>query len=137
MLYIAQLATGVRRELMVSGGDYPTPDGAGMRDYIHVEDLAQGHVAALGHLDGHAVREVLTLNLGKGKPYSVLQMIKAFETASGKVIPYQIVDRHAGDLAEFYADPSLAEKTLGWRAESGIDQMCVDAWRWQKNYVSE
>lgn len=129
MPFIAQVAVGKRPKLQVFGGDYPTPDGTGKRDYIHVEDLASGHLAALNYLS--KTPELLTVNLGTGRPYSVLEMIRAFEKASGQPIPYEIVDRRPGDLPEYYADPSLAEKLLGWKAEFDIDRMCEDVWRWQ------
>lgn len=129
MPYIAQVAAGTRAELSVFGNDYPTPDGTGLRDYIHVEDLARGHLAALLHLDGHP--ELLTVNLGTGQPYSVLQMVEAFAKASGKKIPYRIAPRRPGDLAEYFADPSFAKHTLGWEATLGIDRMCEDTWHWQ------
>lgn len=131
MPFISQVAVGRRPKLMVYGNDYATPDGTGLRDYIHVEDLAAGHVAAL-----HALSETnsfITLNLGTGKPYSVLQMIDAFERISGVKIPYEIVDRRLGDLPEYYADAHLAKQTLGWEAKLGIDRMCVDTWRWQRD----
>jgi UDP-glucose 4-epimerase len=131
MPFISQVAVGRRPKLMVYGNDYATLDGTGLRDYIHVEDLAAGHVAAL-----HALSEAnsfITVNLGTGKPYSVLEMISAFERASGVKIPYEIVDRRAGDLSEYYADAHLAKQTLGWEAKLGIDRMCVDTWRWQKD----
>ena len=129
MPYIAQVAVGKRPKLQVFGGDYPTPDGTGKRDYIHVDDLAAGHLAALNYLSRSP--ELLTVNLGTGRPYSVLEMIQAFEKASGQPLPYEIVDRRPGDLPEYYADPSLAEQVLGWKAELGIDRMCQDTWRWQ------
>ena len=136
MPYLAQVASGVRPELQVFGGDYPTPDGTGMRDYIHVEDLADGHLAALKYIESESAQDILTLNLGRGQPYSVLEMVRAFEAATGKAIPHRIAPRRAGDLAQFYADPSLAEKTLGWKAELGIERMCVDTWRWQKSQAT-
>ena len=129
MPYVAQVANGQRECLSVFGGDYPTPDGTGVRDYIHVMDLAEGHVAALKYLSRSA--GLLTVNLGTGRGYSVLEMIKAFEKASGRPVPYAIVARRPGDVAACYADPSLAEKLLGWRASRGIDEMCRDAWHWQ------
>lgn len=131
MPFIAQVAVGVRQKLSVYGNDYPTPDGTGLRDYIHVEDLAAGHLATLQYLKIKPT--LLTLNLGTGQSYSVLDIIKAFEKASGKAIPYEVVGRRAGDLAEYYADPSLAKKILGWKAQLGIDRMCADTWRWKKN----
>ncbi len=129
MPYVAQVAAGTRSELSVFGNDYPTPDGTGLRDYIHVEDLARGHLAALLRLDSHP--ELLTVNLGTGQPYSVLQMVEAFAKATGKEIPYRIAPRRAGDLAEYFADPSYAKQALGWEATLGIDRMCEDTWRWQ------
>lgn len=131
MPYIAQVAVGRRSHLNVFGGDYPTPDGTGVRDYIHVMDLADGHLAALRALSGWTDAAPLTVNLGTGRGYSVLEMIKAFEAASGKPVPYQIVDRRPGDVAACWADPSLAKKLLDWEAKLGIEQMCEDTWRWQ------
>jgi UDP-glucose 4-epimerase len=129
MPFIAQVAVGRRDFLRVFGGDYPTPDGSGVRDYIHVVDLAKGHKAALDYLTKKEGQ--LTVNLGTGRGYSVLEMIRAFQEASGKQIPYQIVERRAGDIACCYADTSLAKYELGWLAEMGIEQMCKDSWRWQ------
>ena len=129
MPYIAQVAVGRREALSVYGDDYPTPDGTGVRDYIHVVDLARGHLAALEKLDG--ANDVLTVNLGTGRGYSVLEMVAAFGKAAGREIPYRIVPRRSGDVACCYADPALAEKLLGWRAEYDLDRMCRDAWRWQ------
>lgn len=129
MPYIAQVAVGRRPYLNVFGNDYPTPDGTGVRDYIHVVDLALGHLAALRYLDEH--EGVLTVNLGTGKGYSVLDMVRAFSAASGREVPYRIAPRRPGDVACCYADPTLAERLLGWRAERGIEQMCADTWRWQ------
>jgi UDP-glucose 4-epimerase len=129
MPYIAQVAVGRREALNVHGNDYPTPDGTGVRDYIHVVDLARGHLAALEKLA--TTREVLTVNLGTGRGYSVLEMVEAFRKASGKEIPYRIVSRRPGDVASCYADPTLAARLLGWRAERGLDQMCRDVWHWQ------
>ena len=131
MPFISQVAIGTRPKLMVYGNDYPTPDGTGLRDYIHVEDLAAGHLAALNHLS--PTNSLITVNLGTGRPYSVLEVIQSFEKASGKRIPYEIVGRRPGDLAEYYADPSFAKKVLGWEAKLDIDRMCADSWRWQKN----
>ncbi len=111
------------------GNDYPTADGTGMRDYIHVTDLAKGHVAALGYLRQHP--GLLTVNLGSGRPASVLQLIASFARASGRTIPYEVTERRAGDLAQYWAEPALAERLLGWRAELDLDRMCADAWRWQ------
>ncbi|MES2321011.1 MAG: UDP-glucose 4-epimerase GalE [Pseudomonadota bacterium] len=127
--YVAQVAEGKREQLSVFGGDYPTPDGTGVRDYIHVVDLAIGHVKTLSKLA--TAPGVVTYNLGTGRGNSVLEMVRAFESASGKPVPYQIVARRPGDIAACYADPSLAESELGWKAERGIAQMCADAWRWQ------
>jgi UDP-glucose 4-epimerase len=129
MPFIAQVAVGRRERLAVFGDDYPTPDGTGVRDYIHVVDLARGHLAALDAL----AREpgLLTINLGTGKGYSVLDMVHAFERASGRPVPYQIAPRRPGDIAQCYADPSLAAERLGWRAQHGIEAMCADTWRWQ------
>ncbi|MBI3230055.1 MAG: UDP-glucose 4-epimerase GalE [Burkholderiales bacterium] len=127
--YVAQVAEGRREMLSVYGNDYPTPDGTGMRDYIHVVDLALGHVKTLDKLAQQT--GVLTYNLGTGRAYSVLEMVAAFEKASGKPVPYKIVARRPGDIASAYADASLAARELGWRAEREIEQMCSDAWRWQ------
>jgi UDP-glucose 4-epimerase len=127
--YIAQVATGVRDKLNVYGGDYPTPDGTGMRDYIHVVDLAIGHVKTLDKLATGP--GVVTYNLGTGRGNSVLEMVRAFEQASGRKIPYQIVARRPGDIAKCYADPSRARDELGWSAERDIAQMCADVWRYQ------
>lgn len=131
MPFIAQVAVGKKEKVLVFGGDYPTPDGTGLRDYIHVEDLAYGHLAALKTLNQST--SLITVNLGTGRPYSVLEMISAFENVSGKKIIYEIVSRRAGDLAEYYADPTLAHVTLGWKANYDINRMCQDTWRWQKN----
>ena len=130
MPYIAQVAMGKLKELPVYGNDYPTPDGTGVRDYIHVVDLARGHLAALSALRERA--GVLTVNLGTGRGYSVLEMVRAFAKASGKAVPHRVVERRAGDLAEYFADPALARKLLGWQAQLGIDAMCADTWRWQQ-----
>jgi len=129
MPFIAQVATGRRDKLKVYGDDYDTPDGTGVRDYIHVQDLANGHLKALEKLEQHI--GLGTYNLGTGAGYSVLEMIRAFEKASGRTIPYDIAPRREGDIAACYADPAWAEQELGWRAEKGIDDMCVDTWRWQ------
>ncbi|MEW6413886.1 MAG: UDP-glucose 4-epimerase GalE [Pseudomonadota bacterium] len=129
MPYLAQVAVGRRPHLNVYGGDYPTPDGTGVRDYIHVVDLARGHVAALNRLAG--LTGVHTWNLGTGRGVSVLEMVRAFEAASGRPVPYQVVSRRAGDVAQCWADPSRAERELGWRAEYDLARMCADAWRWQ------
>jgi UDP-glucose 4-epimerase len=129
MPYVAQVATGQRAELQVFGGDWPTPDGTGVRDYIHVMDLAEGHVAALDHLERQP--GLLTVNLGTGCGVSVLDLVRAFEQASGRAVPYRIVGRRAGDVAACWADPALAERSLGWRTKRDLAQMCADAWRWQ------
>ncbi|MGB2247277.1 MAG: UDP-glucose 4-epimerase GalE [Alcanivorax sediminis] len=131
MPYIAQVAVGKRESLSVFGGDYPTPDGTGVRDYIHVMDLAEGHLKALEYLSEKGC--MLTTNLGTGRGYSVLDMIAAFAKASGRDIPYQIVDRRPGDVASCYADPASAQQLLGWKAERGIEEMCRDHWRWQSD----
>ncbi|GHU19854.1 UDP-glucose 4-epimerase [Betaproteobacteria bacterium] len=130
MPYITQVAIGKLAQLSVFGNDYPTPDGTGVRDYIHVVDLARGHLAALKALDSGP--GILTVNLGTGQGYSVLDIVHAFEQASGRPIPYRIVARRPGDVARCYADASLAESLLGWRAERGLEAMCRDSWRWQE-----
>ena len=127
--YVAQVAAGQREALSVYGNDYPTVDGTGVRDYIHVCDLAEGHVAALHYLRQHP--GLLTVNLGTGQPVSVLEMVRGFELASGRPVPYRIVARRPGDVAACWADPALAERLLGWRARRGVEAMCRDAWRWQ------
>jgi len=129
MPFVAQVAVGRRAELSVFGGDYPTADGTGVRDYIHVVDLARGHLAALDALERQD--GVVPVNLGTGRGYSVLEVVKAFEKASGQAVPYRIVDRRPGDIAACYADPVRARELLGWSAERDIDAMCADAWRWQ------
>lgn len=131
MPFIAQVAVGRRERLAVFGDDYPTPDGTPQRDYIHVEDLAAGHVAALEHLGGHPEVTVRAWNLGGGQGTSVLEMIAAFEAASGRPVPYEVAPRRSGDLAAFWADASRAEAELGWRATRTIEEMCADTWRWQ------
>ncbi|MCI8464895.1 MAG: UDP-glucose 4-epimerase GalE [Lachnospiraceae bacterium] len=131
MPYISQVAVGRLPRLRVFGDDYPTPDGTGVRDYIHVVDLAKGHVAALSYGEKH--RGVETFNLGTGTGYSVLDLVKTFERVNGVAIPYDIVERRAGDIAECYADASKAERLLGWRAEKTLEDMCRDTWNWQKN----
>jgi len=167
MPYISQVAVGRRERLSVFGSDYPTPDGTGVRDYIHVMDLAEGHVAALRYMekaessspnnlsfprrresmpDSSCRRKPassadvssqdftttpLIVNLGTGRGYSVLEMLHAFEKASGKTVPYQITDRRPGDIATCYADPTLAEKLFGWKAARTLEDMCVDTWHWQ------
>ena len=129
MPYVTQVAVGQRPHLNVFGGDYPTPDGTGVRDYIHVQDLAAGHVAALQAL--LAKGESFTVNLGTGRGYSVLDVVRAFEKASGRPVPYQVVERRAGDVAQCYADPALGRELLGWTAKRSLEEMCADAWRWQ------
>lgn len=129
MPYLCQVAVGRRDRLRVFGGDYPTVDGTGVRDYLHVVDLANAHVDALDYLLGG--NDSLTVNLGTGRGVSVLQLVHAFEQACGRRIPVDIVERRAGDVAEIYADPALAREMLGWRAELDVDAMCRDAWRWQ------
>ena len=129
MPYITKVAIGSLKELNVFGDDYPTHDGTGVRDYIHVVDLARGHVKALDKLSENP--GLVTYNLGTGNGYSVLDLVKAFSKVSNREIPYKIVERRAGDIAMCYADPSKAEKELGWKAEYGIDDMCQDSWRWQ------
>lgn len=133
MPYISQVAVGKRDILKIFGKDYPTVDGTGVRDYIHVTDLAKGHVAALNFLSSNENVGFCPFNLGRGEGVSVLELVKAFEQASGCKIPYEFVDRRPGDVAECYADPTLANTKLGWKAELGIKEMCEDAWRWQKN----
>ncbi|MYM25907.1 UDP-glucose 4-epimerase GalE [Duganella sp. FT135W] len=127
--YIAQVAAGRRAQLSVYGNDYPTPDGTGLRDYIHVVDLAQGHLATLSKLATGV--GIYTYNLGTGRGNSVLEMVRAFEVASGRPVPFQVVARRPGDIAACYADPGLAERELGWKATRNIDQMCADSWRFQ------
>ncbi|MEN9658138.1 MAG: UDP-glucose 4-epimerase GalE [Pseudomonadota bacterium] len=129
MPFVAQVAVGKREKLSVFGDDYPTPDGTGVRDYIHVVDLARGHVKALQKLATNP--GLVTVNLGTGQGYSVLDMVKAFEKASGKAVPYQIVPRRAGDIAACYANPASALAVLGWQAEKNLDDMCQDSWKWQ------
>ncbi len=129
MPYIAQVAVGRREKLTVFGDDYDTPDGTCRRDYIHVMDLAEGHVKAVEYALGHKGTEVF--NLGTGTPYSVLEIVRAFEKASGKTIPYEIGGRRAGDLPEFWANADKAEKVLSWKAKRSLEQMCRDTWNWQ------
>ncbi len=128
--YVSQVAVGQLNELSVFGDDYPTQDGTGVRDYIHVVDLARGHLKALDRINGE--RGVLTFNLGTGQGYSVLEIVAAFEKASGRSVPYQIAPRRSGDIAECWADPSLAKEELNWKAEYGLDVMMRDTWNWQK-----
>ncbi|MEP7072869.1 MAG: UDP-glucose 4-epimerase GalE [Nitrosospira sp.] len=134
MPFVAQVAVGRREFLNVWGNDYPTPDGTGVRDYIHVVDLALGHLKileALGSSERNVQGGCLTVNLGTGTGYSVLDMVRAFEEASGRPVPYRIAPRRPGDIASCYADPKLALDLLGWRAERGLKAMCADTWRWQ------
>ena len=128
--YIAKVAIGELKEVGVFGNDYDTPDGTGVRDYIHVVDLAKGHVAAISKIKDSGV---YTYNLGTGVGYSVLDVIHAYEKACGHAIPYAIKPRRAGDIAACYADASKAEKELGWKAQYGIDEMCASSWNWQSN----
>jgi len=130
MPYVTQVAIGQREFLNVWGGDYPTPDGTGVRDYIHVVDLARGHLKALEYLA--AQPGCVQVNLGTGKGYSVLEIVKAVAAASGSEVPYRIAPRRAGDVAACYAEPALASQLFGWQAECGLTQMCEDAWRWQQ-----
>jgi UDP-glucose 4-epimerase len=131
MPFITQVATGKRDFLSVFGDDYNTPDGTGVRDYIHVEDLANGHLKALDKIESNC--GLFTCNLGTGQGYSVLDMVKAFEKESGQTINYKITPRRGGDVASCYADPTLAMNELNWKAEKGLQQMCADSWRWQNN----
>ncbi len=131
MPYITQTAAGIREKLSVFGRDYPTPDGTGVRDYIHVVDLAKGHVAALKYAETHTGTDVF--NLGTGIGYSVLDIIQAFERATGIAIPYKFAPRRPGDIASCYAGAEKAERVLGWKAQKMIDDMCRDSWRWQQN----
>jgi UDP-glucose 4-epimerase len=130
--YIAQVSVGKLPELAVFGNDYPTPDGTGVRDYIHVVDLAEGHLCALRALAEPTRTGAHVWNLGTGQGYSVLQMVRAFEAASGKPVPYRVAPRRAGDIATCYADPAKAEGELGWKAWRGLDEMMRDAWSWQQ-----
>ena len=129
MPFVTQVAVGMRPFLNVFGSDYQTPDGTGVRDYIHVQDLAAGHVAALKTLLERP--QSFTVNLGTGRGHSVLEVVRAFEQASGRTVAYKLVDRRAGDVAQCYADPGLARKLLGWEARHSLAEMCADAWRWQ------
>ncbi|SAL04844.1 UDP-glucose 4-epimerase [Caballeronia arationis] len=129
MPYVAQVAVGKLERLRIFGSDYDTHDGTGVRDYIHVVDLARGHIAAIDALT--KLDRSFVVNLGTGQGYSVLDVVRAFEAASGKPVPYEIVARRPGDVGACYADPSAAEKLIGWRAEHGIERMCADHWRWQ------
>lgn len=129
MPYVSQVAIGKLEKLKVFGNDYPTRDGTGVRDYIHVLDLARAHSLAVAKLRENP--GLITYNIGTGKGYSVLEIVRAFEKASGKKVPYEIVGRRSGDIAECYADPSLAEREMGFRCRYGLDEMCADTWRWQ------
>ena len=135
MPYITQVASGKLPALSVFGNDYNTKDGTGVRDYIHVVDLAQGHVKAIEYSFKNRGTEVF--NLGTGKGYSVLDIVRAFETANDVKVPYVIAERRSGDIAECYADPTKAEKVLGWHAEKDLVQMCKDSWNWQKNSIQK
>ena len=131
MPYVTQVAVGQRPYLSVFGNDYATPDGTGVRDYIHVQDLAQGHVAAVQSLLQKGSQS-FTLNLGTGQGYSVLEVVREFEQASGRAVPFQFAPRRAGDVAQCYADPALAKRVLGWSATRSLGDMCADSWRWQQ-----
>ncbi|NBL00032.1 MAG: UDP-glucose 4-epimerase GalE [Erysipelotrichia bacterium] len=134
MPFISQVAVGKREYLSVFGSDYDTHDGTGVRDYIHVVDLANAHVKAINYLNAQeTMSKPLIANLGTGTGYSVLDIVKAFEKASGKEVPYKLVDRRAGDIAKCYANPSFAKEVLGWEATRTIEEMCIDSWRWQLN----
>jgi UDP-glucose 4-epimerase len=130
MPYVSQVACGRLKRLNIYGGDYPTPDGTGVRDYIHVMDLARAHVDAIEYLRRTGCG--ITVNLGRGCGVSVLELVASFRRAAGREIPFEVVARRPGDVAEVYADPSRAQELLGWRAELGIDAMCSDAWLWQR-----
>ncbi|MCB5183707.1 UDP-glucose 4-epimerase GalE [Methylobacillus gramineus] len=131
MPFITQVAQGQRESLSIFGSDYPTVDGTGVRDYIHVVDLVIGHLRALEKLEKDT--GVFTSNLGTGQGYSVLEVVKAFEKASGRAVPYKLVDRRPGDVAASYTDPAYAEQSLNWKATRGLEQMCIDSWRWQSS----
>jgi UDP-glucose 4-epimerase len=135
MPFALQVAAGRRQQLSVFGGDYPTPDGTGVRDYIHVVDLAVGHVAALRTLAEK--RGVLTVNLGTGRGYSVLELVRALARVSERPLPYRIVERRPGDIAQCFADATLARTMLGWQATRGLEQMCADSWRWQRSNLTD
>ncbi|CEN79726.1 UDP-glucose 4-epimerase GalE [Paraclostridium sordellii] len=134
MPYITKVAIGQLKELSIFGNDYDTPDGTGVRDYIHVVDLANGHVKALNKLEEHP--GLVTYNLGTGNGYSVLDVVNSFRKASNREIPYKVVDRRAGDVAMYYANPAKAKLELGWEAKYGLDEMCEDSWRWQSLNVN-
>ncbi|MEB9162597.1 UDP-glucose 4-epimerase, partial [Bacillus cereus] len=129
--YVTQVAVGKLKELSVFGNDYPTKDGTGVRDYIHVVDLANGHVKALEKV--LSTTGVDAYNLGTGMGYSVLEMVEAFEKVSGKKVPYKITERRPGDVAVCFADASKAKRELGWEATRGLEEMCADSWKWQSN----
>lgn len=135
MPYITQVASGRLEKLSIFGDDYPTPDGTGVRDYIHVMDLAKGHVAALDYAVSHKGAEIF--NLGTGRGFSVKELVEAFMRVNGVDVPYVIAARRDGDIAECYADVSKAERILGWKAEKGIDEMCEDSWRWEQRLAEE
>ncbi|MFT7288942.1 MAG: UDP-glucose 4-epimerase [Halieaceae bacterium] len=136
MPFVAQVAVGRRDRLSIYGNDYPTRDGTGVRDYIHVVDLARGHVDALAALRSWSSEVPMIVNLGTGRGYSVIELVRAFEQASGRAVPFEIVDRRPGDVAECYADPTLARRLLGWEARFDVVRMCEDAWRWQSTNPS-
>uniref|UniRef100_A0A1Q3FLC5 UDP-glucose 4-epimerase n=1 Tax=Culex tarsalis TaxID=7177 RepID=A0A1Q3FLC5_CULTA len=133
MPYISQVAVGRREKLKVFGNNYDTPDGTGVRDYIHIVDLAEGHVSAIKKLAGGELKGFVVYNLGTGQGYSVLEVVDAFSKASGKAIKYEIVDRRPGDVASSYADVTLAAKELSWKAKRGLKEMCEDTWNWQRS----
>ncbi len=133
MPFISQVAVGKREYLSVFGSDYDTHDGTGVRDYIHVVDLAYGHIKAIDYLNNHQNIKPLIVNLGTGTGYSVLDVVKAFEKASNQKVPYKLVDRRLGDIAICYADPSYAKEVLNWEAKRNMEDMCTDSWRWQSN----
>jgi len=135
MPYVSQVAVGIREKLSVFGNDYPTPDGTGVRDYIHIMDLARGHVKALQYAERNT--GCVAVNLGTGRGVSVLELVHAYERASGVKIPYEIAPRRPGDIAECWSDPSFAEELLGWKAELDLDDMCRDAWKWQSSSGNE
>ena len=131
MPFVAQVAVGRRPELSIYGKDYPTSDGTGVRDYIHVVDLARGHLAALARMFAADAPRIATVNLGTGRGHSVLEVVRAFEAASGRSVRYRFVDRRPGDVAECYAKVDHAQELLGWSAQRTLETMCADAWRWQ------
>ena len=133
MPFIAQVASGRRDKLNIFGSDYPTPDGTGVRDYIHVQDLVEGHLAALRHLKKHTDSNYLVANLGSGQGISVLEMVQAFIQFTGRNIPYTVQPRRAGDVPRYFADPTLAKQVLDWETTRGLQAMCEDTWRWQSN----